>query len=48
MSARPGTSDISPSALDFDDIPAAQTVKWFAENQELNPSKVIQFALMIR
>ena len=42
MSARaPGAnSDISPPALDFDDLPASQTVKWFAENPDLNPSKV--------
>ena len=44
MSARaPGAanSDISPPALDFDDLPASQTVKWFAENPDLNPSKVV-------
>ena len=37
-----GSSDISPPALDFDDLPASQTVKWFAENPDLNPSKVNQ------
>lgn len=44
MTARaPGAnSDISPPALDFDDLPASQTVKWFAENPDLNPSKVFQ------
>ena len=43
MSARASgaaNSDISPPALDFDDLPASQTVKWFAENPDLNPSKV--------
>ena len=40
-----GNSDISPPALDFDDLPASQTVKWFAENPDLNPSKVNQFKI---